>query len=214
MKKYFITGLAILLPLAVTIAVVVFVVNFLTRPFIGLVTKLLLHTRISEIGFLFLTPAQVICYGSRLIILIGLLLVTVGLGFLARWFIFNSLIRLSDKILRKIPLVNKVYKTTQEIIKTLFASDKDSFKQVVMAPFPSRGIHSLGLVSRESPQTCEEAAGSGLISVFIPTTPNPTTGFLLMFKKEDLIFLDMKTEDAVKYIVSCGVIVPQREEKG
>lgn len=212
MKKYFLTGLAILLPLAVTIAVVIFVVNFLTKPFMGLVIKILSHTRISEIGFLFLTPEQVIRYGSQLIILIGLFLVTVGLGFLARWFIFKGLIRLSDKILHKIPLVNKVYKTTQEIIKTLFASDKNSFKQVVMAPFPFKGTYSLGLVSRESPKTCEDAENGELISVFIPTTPNPTTGFLLMFKKEDLIFIDMKTEDAVKYIVSCGVIVPEKKE--
>ena len=78
-----------------------------------------------------------------------------------------------------------------------------------MAPFPTESTYSLGLVSRESPKTCEEAKGSELISVFVPTTPNPTTGFLLMYKKEDLIFIDMKTEDAIKYIVSCGVIVPE-----
>ncbi len=78
-----------------------------------------------------------------------------------------------------------------------------------MAPFPTEDVYSLALVSRESPKSCQEAKNSELISVFVPTTPNPTTGFLLMYKKEDLVFIDMSTEDAIKYIVSCGVIVPE-----
>lgn len=209
MKKYILTGLAIFLPLAVTIAIVGFIVNFLTKPFMGLATKILSTTYIKEFGFAFLSPEQVLRYTSQLIILIGLIVFTVILGFLARWFLFNSLIRLSDKILHRIPLVNKVYKTTQDIFKTLFSSDKNSFKQVVLVSFPFKGSYSLGLVSRESPKTCSEALKSEMISVFIPTTPNPTTGFMLNYKKEDLIYLDMKTEDAIKYVVSCGVIVPE-----
>jgi uncharacterized membrane protein len=211
MKKFFITGLVILLPLAVTIAVVVFVVNFLTKPFIGFVSQFLSQTALKEIGFLFLSPEQVLIYGTKFTILIGLFLFTLILGLIARWFFFKTLIKLSDAIIHRIPLVNKVYKTTQEIIRTLFASDKNSFKQVVMAPFPDKSTYSLGLVSRDSPKTCQDASNAALISVFVPTTPNPTTGFLLMFKKEDLIFIDMKTEDAVKYIVSCGVIIPENE---
>lgn len=213
MKKYFITGLAILLPLTVTIAIIVFIVNFLTKPFMGIVTKFLSHTKFGEISFYFLSPEQVIRYGSQIIILIGLFLITLLIGYITRWFFIKSLINLSDKILHKIPIVNKVYKTTQEIIKTLFITDKDSFKQVVLAPFPSEETYSIGLVSRKSPKACSDAKEADLISVFIPTTPNPTSGFLLMFRREDLIFLDIKTEDAIKYIVSCGVIVPP-EDKG
>ena len=212
MKKYFITGLVILLPVAVTIAIVVFLVNFLTKPFMGLVMKFLYHTGIKDIGFFIFSPEQVIRYGSQIIILIGLFLVTLAIGFIGRLFFVKAFFSLSDKILHKIPLVNKVYKTTQDIIKTLFVTDKGSFKQVVLAPFPNKGTYCIGLVSRKSPTTCEKAANTPMISVFIPTTPNPTTGFLLMFKKEDLIFLDMKTEDAVKYIVSCGVILPENKK--
>ncbi|NGX28559.1 MAG: hypothetical protein K940chlam1_00741 [Candidatus Anoxychlamydiales bacterium] len=211
MKKYFITGLVILLPLTLTILIVAFVVNFLTKPFMGLVVKILTQTRVQQIHTHILSSEQVIRYGSQIIILIGLFLFTLVLGIFARWFIFKALIKISDKVLHKIPLVNKVYKTTQEIVKTLFITDKDSFKQVVMAPFPYKGLYSLGLVSRPSPETCSNAVNEELISVFVPTTPNPTTGFLLLFKKDDLIYLDMKTEDAIKYIVSCGVIVPPKK---
>ena len=78
-----------------------------------------------------------------------------------------------------------------------------------MVPFPKEGTYVMGLVSRESPKVCSESIQSSLISVLVPTTPNPTTGFLLMYKKEDLIYLDLKPEAAIKYIVSCGVITPE-----
>jgi len=210
MKKYFFTGLVTLLPLTITIAVTVFLVNFLTKPFIGLVSHFLSLTKLQSYQFYFLTPEQLIRYGSKFLILVGLFLFTILLGVIARWVIFKFLFGISDKILHRIPLVNKVYKTTQDIIKNLFSSDKNSFKQVVMVPFPFEKSYSIGLVARESPHSCEKALNSELVSVFVPTTPNPTTGFILMFKKEDLIFLDIKTEDAIKYIVSCGVIVPEK----
>jgi uncharacterized membrane protein len=211
MKKYFLTGLALLLPLAVTIGIVVFVVDLLTKPFMGVVASMLEHTNLQNFRIGLLTPVQVVRYTSQFIILVGLFIVTLLLGIITRWFIFKAFFSLSDKILHRIPLVNKVYKTTQDIIKTLFASDKNSFKQVVLVPFPYQGTYSVGLVARESPEACEEAAGKKMVSVFVPTTPNPTTGFLLMYETKDLVYLDIKTEEAIKYVVSCGVIIPEKK---
>lgn len=208
MKKYFVTGLVILLPIAVTVFVLAFIINFLTQPFIGLVSRFFAHFDIINRGFLFLTPEQLVRYGSQLIILVILFLVTVLLGMFARWFFFHTLLRLSDSVLHRIPIVNKVYKTSQEIIKTIFTSDKNSFKQVVMVAFPYPGIYMIGLIAREAPEACSRHLGQEMISVLIPTTPNPTTGFLVMFKKEELTYLDMRPEEAIKYIVSCGVIIP------
>ncbi|MDN3508174.1 MAG: DUF502 domain-containing protein [Simkaniaceae bacterium] len=213
MKKSFITGLVILLPLAVTVMIVIFIVNFLTQPFFGAVSTFLSNFDILNHGFLFLKPEQVIKYGSQLLILLCIFLFTICLGTIARWFFIRSLLRLSDYVLNKIPLVNTVYKTTKDIIKTIFASDKNAFKQVVMVPFPKKDCFVIGLLSRESPELCSEAAGNPLFSVLVPTTPNPTTGFLLMYKRDDMIFLDMKPEDAIKYIVSCGVITPEHPQK-
>lgn len=210
MRKYFLTGLALLLPLAITVAIVVFVVDFLTKPFMGFVVSWLEPTGVQYFKIGFLSPEKVLRYISQFIILLGLFGVTLFLGLVTRWVFFRTFFNLSDSILHKIPLVNKVYKTTQEIFKTLFASEKNSFKQVVLVPFPYKGTYSVGLVARESPKSCEEAAQKEMVSVFVPTTPNPTTGFLLMFEKKDLIYLDLKTEEAIKYVVSCGVIVPER----
>ncbi len=209
MKKYFLTGLATLLPVAVTIYVVVFVVGILTHPFMGLVTDLLKSLQIYSL----VHSETIIKAAAKIIILIALFLFIILLGFVARWFLIKALIKLGDTILRKIPLVNKVYKTTKEIIQILFASNKNSFKQVVMVHFPDQESYCLGLISRESPELCAEKNCEDLVSIFLPTTPNPMTGFLIISPKKDLIFLDMKSEDAIKYIVSCGVVQPGTVEK-
>lgn len=209
MKKYFLTGLVILLPLAITIAVLLFLINFFTEPFVHFVTGLINSENLLPNGIFFLSRESIIRYISRVLILLMLFAVTVGLGILAKWFFVNSFFSVCDKILHRIPVVNTVYKTSQDIIKTLLASDKNSFKQVVMVPFPRPGVYVLGLIARESPRSCSTAAKEQLTSVLIPTTPNPTTGFLLMFRQEEIIPVDMKPEDAIKYIVSCGVILPE-----
>lgn len=208
MKKYFLTGLIILLPLAVTIAVLVFLINFLTQPFVGMVSAVLLKMNLLNRNFLFLSSEHLVRYTSQIVILILLFITTVLLGAITRWFIINSLFRLGDKIIHRIPIVNTVYKTTQEIIKTLFSKDKNSFKQVVMVPFPRDGVYVIGLVSRDAPEICSSSTNKDLVSVLVPTTPNPTTGFLLMYPRDQLLCVDMRPEDAIKYIVSCGVIIP------
>lgn len=205
MKKYFLTGLATLLPLAVTVYVVLFVVDLLTHPFVGIVTRFLMRI---PIAIPFMTP-DVIHTISQILVLISLFGFTLVLGVLARWFFFNALVTLGDDLLQKIPLVNKIYKMTKEIIQTLFSGERNSFKQVVMVPFPYKGCYCLGLVTREAPKASSKSQGVEMVSVFIPTTPNPTSGFLLMSPKSDLIELTMKPEQAIKYIVSCGVIQPE-----
>ena len=210
MKKYFITGLVILLPLAVTVAVVVFLVNFFTKPFFGVVSSAIKNIPGISQGIFIFSEDQIITYLSKVLILVLLFFCTLALGYIARWFFLNALLKFTDKILKKIPIVSAVYKTTQDLIKTLFVSDKKSFQKVVMVPFPRPGVFVVGLVSRESPPTCCESTNKKLISVLVPTTPNPTTGFLMMFEESEIIYIDMTPEDAIKYIVSCGVIIPEK----
>lgn len=208
MRKYFLTGLIILLPLAVTIMIVAFVVNFLTEPFIGLTVDMLSSMSWAGKNLSLIIPPKLIWYSSRIVILIALFLLTLLLGMFARWFFFRSLLKVSEKIMGRIPLVNKIYKTTKEIIKTFFSDNSQSFKKVVLVPFPSGNTYCIGLVSREAPPLLEQQLKEELVSVFIPTTPNPTSGFILLFKRKDVIELPIKTEDALKFIVSCGVIHP------
>lgn len=205
MKKYFLTGLVTLLPLAVTFWIVHFLVNFLTKPFIGLMIMLTDRLPIAS--------PQLIRTLSQIFILIGLFFFILFLGLFARKFFFNQLIRLSDRILGKIPLVNKVYKTSKEIVNSIFGAKEKSFTQVVLLPFPYRGAFCVGLIAKDAPRTCSEAEQKDLVSIFIPTTPNPSTGYLVMCHKSELIYLEMKTEEAIKYVVSCGVIQPARARR-
>jgi uncharacterized membrane protein len=207
-KKYFITGLVILLPLALTIAIVVFIFNLLTTPFLGVVKTVFDRYDLFETGFLFFKADQLQSFIAQLLILVSLFLLTVGLGFIARWFFFRSLLKIAEFIVRHIPLVSSIYKTCQDVIKTIFTSKTKSFKQVVIVRFPNPETCSIGLITRESMPSLKDTNYSDAVAVFVPTTPNPTSGFLVMCKPDDLIYLDMRVEDAFKYVISCGMILP------
>ncbi len=209
MKKCFFTGLATLLPVAVTIWIFIFFVRFLTRPFMGIMTALL--EDLPKYGII--TSKSGIELLSQLFILLSLFILVFCLGFIARRFFFEKLFEIGDRILYRVPLVNKVYKTSKEIIHSLFASQGGSFKQVVLIPFPYRGGYCLGLVSGPSPESCVTPIHQEMESVFIPTAPNPMTGFLVMIPRKEMIYLEMKTEEAMKYVVSCAVIKPDWNQK-
>ena len=207
MKKYFITGLVILLPVALTLAIVIFIINLLTEPFVGIFKSIMDHYHIFEKGFLFFTADQLQQLISQVLILILLFFFTVGLGLLARWFFFHYIIGAWDALLHRIPFISSVYKGSKDVINTIFTSNTSSFKQVVMVPFPRNQSFSIGLVTREEIRDIlPREPHIEYVTVFVPTTPNPTSGFLMLYKKSDLVYLDMKVEEALKYIISCGVI--------
>ena len=191
-KKIFFTGLASLLPFAITIFLALWVVNFLTKPFMGIVTPLVSNLPLSE---------AFIKRVGQLTILVALFLFIILLGIVARWFFFHTFLNAGDYLLRKIPIVNKIYKIAKDVIQALLTTNSKSFQQVVMTEFPCPGSYVLGLVVTDLPE-------EHLISVFLPTAPNPSTGFLIMQPKEKLIYLDMNSKDALKYIISCGVVPP------
>jgi uncharacterized membrane protein len=197
MKKTFFTGLVSLLPFAVTILLALWVVNILTKPFMGIVTPLLSDLPVSE---------TLIRRVSQLAILLTLFFFILILGIIARWFFFHTLLKCADQILLKIPILNKIYKTTKDVIQALFTSDSRSFQQVVMTPFPCPGSYIIGLVVCDAP---DMDSAESMVSIFLPTAPNPSTGFLIMRPKSDLIYLAMQSSDALKYIVSCGVVPPE-----
>ncbi len=208
-KKYFITGLVILLPLAVTIAIIGWLIDLLTAPFVSIVSSFFVHLGIFSKGFLLISQEQIVRFVSQLLILVAIFFLVIGLGMAARKFFITGMLNWGDRLLLRIPVFGSVYRTTKDIIKTLFASDKKTLRQVVMVAFPHEKVYTLGFVAGEAPESCSKALQEEeLISVLIPTTPNPTCGFLLLYKKADLIYLDMKTEDAIKFIISCGVIAP------
>ncbi len=207
MKKSFITGLIILLPAALTFMIAAFLFNLFTKPFVPLVEALLNQFSIP-------LSHETILLLSRIIALILLFVFILVLGMIARHFLFTSLANIANYILFRIPLVNTVYKTSRDILSAIFSPDgKQAFKEVVAIPFPTPPHFCVGLSSGEAPKECEEKAGEELISIFAPTAPHPISGFLFLVPKQDVANLDMTKEDAIKFLLSCGVIHPESEKR-
>lgn len=200
-KKYFLSGLVIILPLFITMAIANFMIDLLTKPFthmFSFVLKVLgLHSDLSH------------SYISSYIILLLLFATTVAVGAIVRAYLAKKIISWGERLIESIPLINKIYKASREVINTVFQSSSLTFKQVVLVPYPTHTSYCMALLVKESPKVCQEALNSELLSVFLPTTPNPTTGFILMFDKEDVIYTDIPVEDALKFIMSCGIMIPQ-----
>ncbi|MDB6081754.1 MAG: hypothetical protein JWO53_1026 [Chlamydiia bacterium] len=201
MKKYFATGVVVLLPLALTFWIVSFIIGILTTPFLGIAETILSAIGLNRVSFLFLSPQQVLEYSSTVLVLLFLFGIILTIGAVGRHFFFKLLMKVGDKILHKIPVISTVYKTSQELITTILTTSNKSFKQVVMVPFPTADSWCIGLVTRD------DAEMGDRIAVFVPTTPNPTSGFLIMFLRDQVIPIDMKVEEALRYVISCGVLL-------
>lgn len=191
-----------LIPLVVTILMVVFVIDVITQPFVRIVEQFLANTDI------FQKHATIIRIVLQLSSLVCLFVITILLGFLARIVVFKSLLTVHEYILHRIPIISTIYKATQQVMKTLFSSSSTSFKQVVMVPFPTKDSFCIGFISNKAPSICTSTKKdfSSFVTVFVPTTPNPTTGFLMIYKESEITPINMKVEDALKYIISCGLI--------
>lgn len=145
--------------------------------------------------------------GLGLIILI-LFLMIIGMfaaGFMGRFFI-----RLGEWFVAKMPLVSSVYSLLKQIFETVFSNKTQAFKKVVMLEYPRKGIWILGLVSADLQGEVEQKLPEDMVNVFIPTTPNPTSGFLIFVPKKDVIEMDMSVEEAIKFIVSGGLVEPKK----
>lgn len=212
MKKNLITGLIILLPIALTLWVLNFLVNALTQPFMSLARSWLPVPGWMQGSFLIFSQEQIYTFFVQATIVVAVISATILLGLLTRLFLINTIVKVGDHLLHRIPLVKSIYKVAQDVVQTLFQSEATSFTQVVMAPYPQDGSYSLGLVVQNAPRICRDATGEDLLSVFVPTTPNPTSGFLIFYPRSKLIFIDITVEDAMKSIISCGVIDPEKNK--
>ena len=147
--------------------------------------------------------------GLGLIVLI-MFLMLVGMfaaGFLGRFFI-----RLGEWFVAKMPLISSVYSLLKQIFETVFSNKTQAFKKVVMLEYPRKGIWILGLVSADLEGEIEQKLPDEMVNVFIPTTPNPTSGFLIFVPKKDIIEMDMSVEEAIKFIVSGGLVEPKKDK--
>ena len=136
------------------------------------------------------------------------------IGMFTTGFIGKFFVRLGDFIVSKMPLISSIYSLLKQLFETILSQKSQSFKQAVLLEYPRKGIWIIGFLAGTATSEVEQRVpNKELLSIFIPTTPNPTSGFLILVPKEDVQTLDMSVEDALKYIVSCGIVAPEDENK-
>ncbi len=194
MKRYLITGLVVVVPILITVYVLLVAFRFLD----GILGRFLNTYFKEEIGFY--VP------GIGIILLFAILVLV---GFLVSRFLNKKIFRGIEKWFAGLPLIDRIYPLAKQIVLFILAEKEFVFKKVVLAEYPSKGLWSLGFLTNEEFSKIKDASGRSLVSVLIPTTPSPLTGYVIFVPKEDLKFLDMTVSDALKIIISGGVVKPE-----
>lgn len=210
MKKYFFTGLIILLPVVLTLMVIIFLFHFFTTPFVPIVSYLL---HLTENNLLFTIPEGLDLFIARVIALLIVVIFVLFLGIIARLFLVRHFLRGINSIVSHIPFVKTIFKVSRDVFTALFSQEgKKAFKCPVMIPFPDTPNHCIGFVLGDVPDECQKKIKGPLTAIFVPTAPHPISGYLLLVPRNKIQSLDMTNEDAVKFLVSCGMIVPDNHD--
>src|SRR5262245_1579582 len=196
----FFAGLAVVLPAVISIAVLVWLfgtVANITDTLLFFVPRRLTHY---EKGIHWYWSLAALALAVVLIVLVG------GL---ARNYFGKQMIQLVDHLLLQIPLLNKIYGAIKQVNEAFTSTQKSSFRQVVLVEFPRAGQYAIGFITGDTYAEIEAKTGQKLVGVFVPTTPNPTAGFLVLVPANAVIKLDMSVAEGVKFVVSLGAIAPE-----
>jgi len=189
-RNYFLTGVFVLIPIGITLYLTLFLISILSK---------ILPREINPNHYL---PYNI----PGLEIIISIILITL-IGWLSLSFIGKRILNFFNNILKKIPILRTIYSAISQMTET-FTKKNSGSKSVVLIEYPRKGAWAVGFATKENKGEISNKTKTNLINVFVPTTPNPTSGFLIMFPKDEIIYLDMSFEDASKFIVSAGTSQP------
>ena len=194
MKRYLIAGLLVWVPLGVTVIVVKFLVDLLDKSLL-----LLPHSYRPEVLLGFNIPG----FGVILSVVIVL-----GTGIIFANLFGRKLVAIWESFLARIPLIRSIYTGVKQVLETVFSTKGESFRKVLLVEYPRAGLWTLAFQASTEVGEAQYKTGQDVVNVFIPTTPNPTSGFFIMLPKRDVVELDMSVDDGLKMIISAGVVVP------
>lgn len=201
-RAYFFTGILVTAPVSITLYLAYETIVFIDRIVNALIDGVVPQKYID------LMPMTIPGVGI-IVLLIGFILI----GMFAAGFVGGFFLRLGEWIVYKVPLISSVYSMLKQVFETFFSNKANSFKQVVLLQYPRKGIWIYGFLSGEAKGEILEKTGEELLNVFIPTTPNPTSGFLIFVPKKDVQFVNIPVDVALKFIISCGVVTPEGSVK-
>ena len=198
-RNAFLTGLLVFLPLGTTI----FVINFLLDLFKEPALRLAYQLGLSEENSFFGLETLLAVAG----LIIGVILLT-ALGYFSKYLLGRVFINLAERTLDKVPFINTVYRSVKQIVETFGQDNRAVFKEVCLVEYPRKGCFVLGFITAESSSHVSDKIGTGFTYVFVPTTPNPTSGFLLLVVEEEIHRIDVSVGDGMKMLISGGAVVP------
>jgi len=194
LKNYFFTGLLVILPIFITLYVILSLIRGMDTILKYIPAKYLpetyLHVHIPGLG----------------LILVVILVFVVGL--LTRNFVGRKIVQIGENIVDRIPLVRVLYAGVKQLLEPLFLQKTNAFKRVALIEYPRRGAYVIGFITGESKGEVQHKTSKNMTNVFVPTTPNPTSGFYILIPEDEVIVLDMTVEDAFKLIISGGIVSP------
>lgn len=202
LRGYFLSGLVLLAPVGVTVFVINFLITALGRPF-------------SRLFFFFVdeTAYERYPWMQYLLVVVSAVLVVAFItffGWFSRFLLGKFFVGWFERFMSSVPLVRSVYMTVKQIVDTFAKGNKAVFSKTVLVEYPRKGVYAIGFLTGDARGEVEEKTGSPLLNVFLPTTPNPTSGFLLFLRREEVIFLDMPVSDGMKAIISGGAVMPEK----
>jgi len=189
-RNYFIAGIVVLIPIGITVYLTLFLINISSK---------ILPNEINPNHYL---PYDI----PGLEIVISILLITL-IGWISLSFLGKRLLKIFNNLLKKIPILRTIYSAILQMTETFTKNDKGK-KNVVLIEYPRKGSWAVGFATKDNDTEMSKKTNKKLVNVFVPTTPNPTSGFLLMIPKDEIIYLDISFEEASKFIVSAGTSTP------
>ena len=202
LRNAFLTGIFVLLPIVVTIFIVDFLLSNIGLPLCHLLLRIF-HVTVPENG--------AFAIGIYIATIFCFTLLIAEFGYLSTYMFGRWAIQLFEQIIAKLPFINIVYKTVKQIVDTFRQNRASIFNKVVLVEFPHKGCYAIGFLTSESQGEVQIKTREEVVNIFLPTTPNPTTGFLLLIPRKDIIELDMSVTDGMKMIISGGVVSPPRK---
>ncbi|WP_282151324.1 DUF502 domain-containing protein [Ruegeria atlantica] len=201
LRASFLTGIVVIAPVWLTIWLIWSVVGWIDSAVLPIIPQRF-------------QPQEYVGINLRGVGVVIFLIFTVLVGWIAKGILGRSLIQIAENLVSRMPVVRSVYSGIKQISETVFAQTERSFEKACLIQYPRRGIWAIGFVSTAAKGEVSERAETGgeLLGVFVPTTPNPTSGFLLFFPAEDVILLDMTIEDAAKLVISAGLVYPNEKD--
>lgn len=197
LRRYLIAGLLVWVPLGVTLLIITWMVNLIDQ------TLLLLpeHWR----------PDYLLGFRIPGLGLVATLIVVIGTGIVMRHFLGLHLVGMGERLLARIPVVRSIYGAVKQLAETMFSGSGQSFNKVVLVRYPHHESWTMGFLTGDSAGEVRRRTGRKLVNVFVPTTPNPTSGFFLMVPQEEVIELEMSVDDGLKMLLSIGVVQPKEK---